>query len=499
MAWAEEQFHRCLLQSPTAEGARKYLAERGVSQESIARFRIGYSPPEWEWILQLATRSPYSPAVLERIGLVKARERGGGFYDRFRGRVLFSIRDVQARPIALGGRIMPGEADEGAPKYINSPETSLFSKSDQLYALDIARDAIGKEGCAVVVEGYTDCVIAHQAGIENVVAVLGTALGERHISLLRRFADSVTLVLDGDEAGQRRTNEVLELFVAARMDLKILGLPEGLDPCDFVRVQGRDAFLQLLEKAEDALQYKIRMVTQGLGNAADTHRANEAVEEILHVIARAPRLSRHADTATSLREDQLLVGLARQFRVSEDQLRQRLSALRRGKPLQGTPSGQKPIRSTSLGQIDFWDRELLELAISQPQTLPRLIECVDIEQVRSPFARTLYTLCRELSAAGATLSFSRLMLELDDPEAKNFLVQLEDICQSRPTADLESRIADVIGSFNRRKEDAQTQEEHAALQSGQLDDEQQVAVLDELLARLRNRQTGSPPTDGRGV
>jgi DNA primase len=510
MAWAEEQFHRCLVDSPQADVARGYLAERGVSDSSIARFHIGFSPPEWDWILQRGARAPaqvggpFSPAVLERIGLVKAREIGSGYYDRFRGRVLFPIRDVQARPIALGGRIIPGQDETGAgkdppPKYINSPETPLFSKSDQLYALDLARDAISQHGFTIVVEGYTDCVIAHQCGVENVVAVLGTALGERHVRLLARFSDSVTLVLDGDEAGQRRTNEVLELFVAQRADLRILALPESLDPCDFLRTHGSEAFSTLVEKAEDALQYKIRMVTKGLAASADPHLANQALEEILRTLARAPRLSRDADSALRLREDQLLVGLARQFRVAEEQLRERLASLRRGAGWSTTTEQAAARRSDSFAGLDFWDRELLELAVAHPQTLPQLLQVVPVEQLRSPLARAIYATCRRLAAVGAPVSFSRLTLELDDPQAKNLLVRLEDLCESRPAAELDSRILEVIASFQRRKEDLQTQDDHAALQQGQLDDEQEISMLDGLLARLRNRQTGAPPTEGRGV
>src|SRR5690606_26827508 len=147
-----------------------------------------------------------SPKALETVGLIVRRENGPGHYDRFRGRVLFPIHDVQGRGVALGGRILPQLAGDNLAKYVNSPETPLFSKSNMLYGLDSARDAIGRSRVAVVMEGYTDTIIARQFGFDNTVAVLGTALGERHIPLLRRFADSITLVLDGDEAGQRRAN-----------------------------------------------------------------------------------------------------------------------------------------------------------------------------------------------------------------------------------------------------------------------------------------------------
>ena len=154
---------------------------------------------------------------------------------------MFSIRDTEQRPIAFGGRVLPQLAQDQyqeKAKYINSPETRLFSKSNHLYGLDIVRAATLQDPHIIAVEGYTDVIMAHQQGLNNVVAALGTALGERHVSILRRFADRITLVLDGDEAGKRRTNEVLELFVAAQVDLRILTLPASLDPCDFLRAAG---------------------------------------------------------------------------------------------------------------------------------------------------------------------------------------------------------------------------------------------------------------------
>ncbi len=156
----------------------------------------------------------------------------------FRGRLMFPIHDLQNRPIALGGRLIPAIAqrygDDAGGKYINGRETMLFRKSQQLYGLQLARDAIRRDGEALVMEGYTDVVAARQAGVEPVVAVLGTALGEQHVKILKRFAERVVLVLDGDTAGQNRADEVLELFVRAEVDLRVLTLPEGSDPADYL-------------------------------------------------------------------------------------------------------------------------------------------------------------------------------------------------------------------------------------------------------------------------
>ena len=228
--------------------ARRYLQERGITAESIERFHLGFSPLERDWIL--ATRKA-RPAQSER----RAGEDSGVHrHPRPAGGGRQPLRSLQRpaavldprRPGPAGGHRRPGAAGIGTTspaKYINSPETPLFTKSKLLYGLDLARDTLRKTRTALVMEGYTDVIVAHQYGFTNAVAVLGTALGESHIRILKAHADRIVLVLDGDEAGTKRANEVLELFVAEQVDLRILTLPEGLDPCDFLQKYGADGVL----------------------------------------------------------------------------------------------------------------------------------------------------------------------------------------------------------------------------------------------------------------
>ena len=232
MAWAEKQYHHCLLESPEGDAARRYLQERGITAESIERFHLGFSPLERDWILRAAKgevsseRLQRRARILEAVGILARPAEGGNLYDRFKGRLLFSIHDAQGRPVGIGGRVLPELGTTSPAKYVNSPETPLFTKSKLLYGLDLAREALRKNRTALVMEGYTDVIVAHQYGFQNAVAVLGTALGESHIRLLKAHADRIVLVLDGDEAGTKRANEVLELFVAQQADLRILTLPE---------------------------------------------------------------------------------------------------------------------------------------------------------------------------------------------------------------------------------------------------------------------------------
>ena len=401
MAWAERQYHDCLLTNAEAEPARKYLQERGITPASIEQFQLGFSPTDRDWILQCAGGSPQRARVLEAVGLLARPAAGGSLYDRFKGRLLFSIRDAQGRPVGLGGRVLPGLSDTSPAKYVNSPETPLFAKSHLLYGLDIAREAIRKSRTAMVMEGYTDCIVAHQYGFDNAVAVLGTALGEAHIRILKRFADRIVLVLDGDEAGQRRAKEVLELFVAQEVDLRILTLPDELDPCDFLQSRGRRPSRNCLEKETvDALSHAVRSETRGIDRQRDVHASSQALERLVAIVAKAPRLGHGTSGASRLREQKILEQLAFMFRVDEAEVRRHLTSVRGA----GRARRRRPGRKRRPPAIATWrqaekiepcERELLGLLLGHPEHWPAVLSRVRAEQFLSPACRKIYeTSCR---------------------------------------------------------------------------------------------------------
>ncbi len=321
MSWASRLYHVHLMKSPEAEIARQYLTERGIDRQSIDRFEIGLVPDSWSFLIDQVTAAGFNQRHLEATGLIKRSERGHA-YDLFRNRVMFPIRDTQKRVIAFGGRVLPG-SDEAA-KYINSPESKIFTKHQHLYGLDQARDAIRDGRQAIVMEGYTDVIVSHQCGLTNAVAVLGTALGPSHLKMLRHLCDQVILLLDGDEAGQRRSDQVLELFLNAQMDVRVLTLPDELDPADYLLKYGRDELLDLASRAPDALEFKMRRVCEGFNPIEETHRANAAMEQMLDLLAKVPRSQLIADDQFLLRRNQVLARLSRRFAVPEEELRSRL-------------------------------------------------------------------------------------------------------------------------------------------------------------------------------
>src|SRR5262249_55258208 len=258
MRWATRQVHECLLDSPLAEEARRYLGERGLSGDTVRRWGLGFAPGPGNWLLRLAEESRVSLELLEKVGLI-ARREGSGWYDRFRDRVQFPIRDVRGQTVGFGGRVLPGAALAAkGPKYYNSADTPLFAKSEQVYGLDQARGPAEKAGYLAIVEGYTDVLMAHQLGVAQVVATMGTALNERHVRQLRRFVPRVVLVFDADAGGDTGVDRALELFASYDLELAVAQLPAGLDPCDLLVRDGADPFRRALESAADALEFKLK-------------------------------------------------------------------------------------------------------------------------------------------------------------------------------------------------------------------------------------------------
>lgn len=257
--WASKVFQYHLADEATGKACRGYVDGRGIEPQVRERFRLGYANGAWEDLVRRAERQQISRDLLVTAGLARTRDDGSGAYDYFRDRLMFPITGVDARTVAFGGRAMDAE---NPAKYLNSPDTPIFSKGRVLYGLSQSRQPILDKRQAVVVEGYTDVIMAHQHGVENVVAVLGTALTRDHIRLLRRYADEVVVVFDGDAAGQNSADRSVDLFVEEDMPVRLVGMPTGQDPCDFVREHGADAFRGLIEQGLDLFDFKIGYLQQ---------------------------------------------------------------------------------------------------------------------------------------------------------------------------------------------------------------------------------------------
>ena len=263
------------LQSPAGAGAREYLRKRGIGEAAITAFRLGFAPDGWHHLLDFLGRQGIPPTLAEQAGLLVSRSGPSqGHYDRFRGRLMIPIEDVDGHVIAFGGRVMGA----GEPKYMNSPESAVYTKGNNLYGLAKTRDAIREKGFAILVEGYFDLIALWNAGIVNVVATLGTALTRAQVDLIRRYTPNVAALFDPDEAGRKALARSLELFLAGNVHARAVILPDGYDPDDFVRTQGREKMDELLAHAWPMADYYIEQILGGKGTLEeDRDKLREAV------------------------------------------------------------------------------------------------------------------------------------------------------------------------------------------------------------------------------
>jgi len=265
--------------------AREYLARRGFNDESLKRFQVGLAPDAWDGLLKGPVGKKFDHGLLALAGLAKPRNEGQGHYDTFRNRVMFPIKDEGGRIIAFGGRVMPGSEDPA--KYLNSPETPIFSKSRAMYGIDLARQRIVETRTVAVVEGYTDVIMAHQFGATNVVSVLGTAMTEQHVNVLRRFADRIVLLFDADTAGDAAVNRVVQLFLTQAVEIAVATLPEGQDPDEFLLEHGLEAFDRMLTNATDALTYAWKQTQKVLNATDDLTGQQKAAQHYIDILAGA--------------------------------------------------------------------------------------------------------------------------------------------------------------------------------------------------------------------
>ena len=262
--------------------AREYLHERGIQPSTVETFQIGVSSPEWDGLFRFLSRKGFSHSEIMTAGLGTRRTNGNGYYDKFHGRLMFTITDLRKRVVGFGGRVL----GDGMPKYLNSPDTPLFKKGQTLFAFDLAREAIVRTKTVIVVEGYFDAIALHQAGLTHTVATLGTALTTEHIQTLRRFADQVVLLFDPDAAGVRAALKGLDLFVNSGLGVKVVTLPAGEDPDTFVRKEGAEAFAQLEAAAPSLLDYALNHTIKQ-ADAGSLEGRIRSVDEVLRILQKS--------------------------------------------------------------------------------------------------------------------------------------------------------------------------------------------------------------------
>jgi DNA primase len=348
-----------LWESKEAGKARDYLAERGLGEEVLRAFAVGYAPSAWDKLLVAGQRAGFSVEELRGVGLAQ-KGRSGGDYDRFRERIMFPIRDRRGRVLGFGGRAM--RSDQGA-KYVNTAETDFFHKSQILYGVDRAKAAIAKAGRAVVVEGYTDVLALHQAGVEEAVAVMGTAITDEQVAALSGMVDEVVLALDADSAGQEAMLRAQRVAAGRRMRLRVAAMPAGEDPAEMMAAdEGVERFRGLLEKAAELTAFQVGLVLDRTDTDSPVER-DQALAEV------APVLAGMGQTAG--RED-LVRRVAERLDLDPAMVMGRVVAAtpasggREQAPAQRGAESQPPQRPAELTSRERRERALLAMCVALP-------------------------------------------------------------------------------------------------------------------------------------
>lgn len=346
-----------------SDKALEYFKNRGITENTIKTFGLGYAPEGWQNIIEYLGKPPFSLEDLEAMGLVIRKEKTGKCYDRFRDRLMFPIIDVQGRVIAFGGRII----GEGQPKYLNSPETIIFSKSNTLYNLNLAKNVLNEEKTLIVVEGYMDVIALYQSGIKNVVATLGTALTSQHARLIRRYADQVIIAYDSDEAGQKATERSVEILERAKLDVRVLLLNDGLDPDEFLKKHGVEFLIEKLKNAYSYVDYQIHLLRQKYDLNYEEERRNFYFDCI-------PILK---DLEESAVKKKYIETVSKWSRMSIDEIQKDVFHHKKGSPPPKTNMG--PTKKKS--KLFVIEARLLYLALLNHESFDRIFELIDFEEI----------------------------------------------------------------------------------------------------------------------
>jgi DNA primase len=410
-AWALEFWETQLaLDNVETRRAQEYLKSRGITDETRRVFRLGYAPDSWDAMSTHLKSRGANEAQLERSGLVVKKD-AGGFYDRFRGRLIFPVMDAQGRTVAFGGRNL----DNSEPKYLNSPETAAYTKGRHLYGLNLARDEIRKNRFAILVEGYLDLIVPYQFGIRNMVASLGTALTQDQAKLMGRFARKVVVNYDGDSAGLKAAKRAIEMLLGEDFEIKVLVLPEGTDPDEFIRSSGVEAYQSRRGKALTHIQFVLEQALRDRDLLRPADKA-AAAEEVLPVV-RAVRNGIQKREYFDMTMDAL--------RIEEPALRNELwQTIKKRSPLDQTDIRNKLVY-TSGAKPTVAEQRLLERLVHDEKLRSELLpQIVSSDYEALPTARIFEALI-EIEKEGLEPSFANLSAKTeDDPNSTELIASL---------------------------------------------------------------------------
>jgi DNA primase len=408
-------YERYLWEAPKAEKARAYLKDRGLGEDVLRRFGVGMAPSPWDQVLTGSQRAGFKVEELLAAGLIQ-KGRQGGHYDRFRHRITFPIRDQRGRVLGFGARAM---SPDSQPKYLNSPEGELYRKSHTLYGIDRARGPIAKARRAILVEGYTDVLALHQAGVEEAVAIMGTALTDEQLSMLAGLTDAVVLALDADSAGADAMIRAQRVAGGRGLELRVATMPEGEDPADLLQGGSVDRFMELVEGAIDLPSFRVD-VALGRGDLGSLAGRERVLEEV------GPVLKAMGETALGF--DELVRKVADRLDTDPSLVLARVRSAREGgADGNGAKPAPRPV-AVSLTPRETRERALLAMCIAEPAAGRRLIDELTEEHLSPSGAPALGWLREHLDDPMAGLS-------RDDPALTSLITELVMRSESEPATE----------------------------------------------------------------
>jgi DNA primase len=418
-------FSHTLAHPQRGRAAREYLARRGLPDQVVAAFRLGYAPDDWQALGRTLSDQGADLEAAIQLGLLIQKD-AGGHYDRFRGRLMFPICDLQGRVIAFGGRVIAG----GEPKYLNSPESSLYSKGRQLYGLYQAKEVIRRENLAILVEGYMDLLALRARGIEPVVATLGTALTRDQLRLLKGYTSRVVLVFDADAAGLKAMQRSLPLFAAERLLARVLTLPSGEDPDSYAAKYGVELFNNPWDRAQPLFEF---ILDQAMAGAADSLE-----DKLTAFAALKPYFQDDIDPVERTLWLQLA---AKRLGVPESALAASCQSSRPA-PLLTTPARED--------RLDL-EKRFIQLLLSYPEVLANLDLGAYLDQFSNPEMETIARCIHQCYQQTGFLDHSLLVMHIEEEQLCQRICSLAMSAENYSLENVEAEVADFTRSFERMR------------------------------------------------
>jgi DNA primase len=392
--------------SPQGKRALNYLLKRNFSEEIIKKFYLGYALPGFEHLVHFLTSKKIGQTDLFKAGLAFRSSKTGGALDYFRDRIIFPIFNLQGKIIAFGGRVL----DEKLPKYLNSPETPVYYKAKNLYGLFQAKQSIRQKNQVIIMEGYTDVLIAHQFGFDNAVASLGTALTGQQISLLKRFADEILIAFDSDSAGKSATLRSLGLVKKAGLAVKIVYLPPDSDPADIILQKGEPFFANLIKDALPLFDYKLKILLQQYNPASSQGKVN-IVKELFSDLA---------DIGSDIELHSEVKKIAERLHLTEDSILIDLNQYKKGNKQLSNILTNIPVESTHVNA----EKILIGNMLQKRDVIERIISDLKVEDFTVPEHREIYSTIINLFNKGEKISLQKVMDEIAEPKITNLIPRI---------------------------------------------------------------------------